>query len=74
MQEQEAGPTFIQANILPEEQSRTTTQAIEENISNLESYLHKKLSKTEVKSLIKICNISTVKNQNKAYKGPGIPR
>jgi len=37
-QEQESGPTFIQPNILLEKQSHTTTQAIEENVSDLERY------------------------------------
>lgn len=42
MQEQKDESTILQANILPEELCLTTTQAIKENVSNLETFLKKK--------------------------------
>lgn len=44
MQEQKAESTILQANIPPEEQCLTTTQAIKENVSNLETFLKKHLN------------------------------
>lgn len=42
VQEQKDESTILQANILPEELCLTTTQAIKENVSNLETFLKKK--------------------------------